>query len=482
MVSNSDYSHNILLFREMVERSASLKLYALEKEISRLFALQTTCQDEYLISLYGKKHYKDPRPIDQLKPHALDILDNLTTFLNRFNKDSSPVTIKIQSHYEEKFERYKCRKQELSQIIQAVSGFYERIRDCFVLEATLLYSERKKTLAELRIESDVKGVGLLSNDELLRFLFSVMEIDDSLTETLLVTLSNSFGSGIREAVIAKDEEAVSQWISGLSDKYMSFATEVSAISHGLQDTESVYKTVDRCIEVCKIIDKDYYLRFTSVADKLPNNLESFYTTHYKESLFDRLAREKGFFSKAEGNAILGKKVEESNDLSTTPVEKKEPSQQASQSGVDFFPNINAAIKDREVLDIIVDTIVDDFKFIADDPDIKNTVKYRFTGLPQYKLDNMPKIDWRINVQNRAKQHPGELLGLLSAVSQYGMFTANIPYLNDFFSFSIIKDGVWTAIDYKLPDPPHPYISKGDKFRNLLKEKLVCYPAARRLFD
>lgn len=482
MVSNSDYSHDILFFQGMVDRSVSLKLYALEKEISRLSALQTICQDEFLISLYGKKHYKDPRPIDRLKPHALDMLDSLNAFLRLFYKDSSPVIPKTQSHYEEKYERYKCRKQELILIIQAVSNFYERVRDCFVLEATLLYSERKKTLAELRIESDVKGVGLLSNEELLRFLFSVMEMDDGLTETLLVTLSNSFGSGIREAVIAKDEDAVKQWISELRDKYMSFAIEVSAISHGLQDTESVYKTIDRCLEVCKIIDKDYYLRYTSIADELPNNLESFYTTQYKESLFDRLAREKGFFSTAEINAILGNKVTESNDLSTTPAEKKEPSQQESISDIDFFPNINAAIKDGEVIDIIVDTIVEDFKFIVDDPDIKSTVKYRFTGLPQYKLDNMPKIDWRINVQNRAKQHPGELLGLLYAVSQYGMFTANIPYLYDFFSFSLIQDGILTAIDYKLPDPPHPYISKGDKFRNLLKKKLGNYPAARRLFD
>lgn len=541
-----DFSDDIRVFRNMVERSLSPKLYLLDNELNRLRSLPDKCLEEFAIKIYGKRHYKNPGFWGNLKAHGLDIIEGLDKFFKLIQGDNLPYDwYDEKSHYQQRIEEAKAHEEELKQITKEVTDFCDRVRRNFVLDSTLKYSERKQFYALL--DDKMYGsdaIHLLSKNDMLRFLLSIAEMEAPQKEAILESLSKCAGFSFRDAVLANDVTAIESYFEKLNDRYYPFAFEVSSLAYGLQDTNTIYFTIEKILEVCRRITPKYYIKFENAVKALPANLNTLcpdlnISLQQRLSLFtpeevdaiqgveekdkaftseqqdetrapeEPTAGENGLTTKTKCEVITGRldnlpgiqseqdtttdatdgqevdaeeakdEQEQSDSTPECPEEVAVPQQEMPR--VDFFPFVEEAIKNDMVINIIVDTVVNDFQFIEDDPDVKSIFMYRFTGLPQFRLDKMPKIAWRINAMNRRKVHPGELLGLLAAVSKYEMFAKNVTYLEEFFSFCAIEGCVIVPHNYTLPNPPHPYISKGDKFRKVLRNKLKDYPSARRCF-
>ena len=85
------FSDDIRVFRNMVERSLSPKLYKLDKELNRLRALPDKCLEELAIKVYGKRHYKNPGFWGNLKAHGWDIIEGLDKLIKIFQGQNLPV-------------------------------------------------------------------------------------------------------------------------------------------------------------------------------------------------------------------------------------------------------------------------------------------------------------------------------------------------------------------------------------------------------
>ncbi len=444
MDSIKDFSEDIRVFRNMVQRSLSPKLYLLDKQLTRLRALPDKCDEEFAIKLFGKKHYKDPRAWEYIKAEKWDLIRLLAEFLSMFNKDGTPSLPDTDRklYITSKCEERDAHRAELAQVTQDVTAFSERVRRDFVLDATLKYAEKKKFYAlldEKMCESD--AVHLLSKSETHRFLLSIAEMEPPQKEAILESLSEYAGFSIREAVLAHDTDVVESYLTKLGDRYFPFVSEVSSLVYGLQDANTVYSTIEKCLEVCKSISTKYYIKSYNAAAALPVDLGAICLT--KEDLSQKSL---SLFTADEVDALHGIKKRANNtsgaqqnsptatrgESNKTEETTRRPKQKRPVMLGDHFTDIKPKFMDYDIMSDIADTLCE-AGYMEDTPDMKRLFIYRITGKgnPAPELLTQ-KIIWYLRAS-----HPNELNGFLLEI---GTGHKNYrEYISKFFVFATGKN-------------------------------------------
>ena len=443
MDSIKDFSKDIRVFRNMVERSISPKLYLLDKELNRLRALPPKCEERFLIKLYGKRHYKNPGFWGNLKAHGWDVLEKLDDFFKLFQGENLPYDwYEKKSHFEQRIEEAKTHEEELMQVTRDVTDFCERIRSNFVLDATLKYSERKKfysSLDDKMYGSD--AIHLLSNNDMLRFLLSIAEMEPPQKEAILESLSECAGFSFREAIIANDVAVIESYFEKLNDRYYPFAFEVSSLAYGLQDTNTIYYTIDTILEVCRSITSQYYIKSENAVKDLPSNLNAL-CPDLNLSLQQRLS----LFTPEEVDAIQG--LEQKPKTASTEEQKDTPTQQEERAEkednpqppkrkkvvmlADHFIDIKPKFLDYDIMSEIAD-ILSEAGYLEDTPDMKLLFIFRITG----KGDPTPELLKQKIIWYLRSSHPNELNGFLLEI---GMGHKNYrEYISKFFIFATGKN-------------------------------------------
>ena len=435
MDSIKDFSKDIRVFRNMVERSISPKLYLLDKELNRLRALPQKCEERFLIKLYGKRHYKNPGFWGNLKAHGWDIFEKLDDFFKLIQGENLPYDwYEKKSHFEQRIEEARKCEEELNRITKDVTEFSERVRSEFVLDATINYAKRKKHCVALDEETYGSNENVIpSRDEMHSFLLSISQMDSALKETILDSLSECAGFSIREAIIANDTNAVSSYLTELDDKYYPFAFEVSALKYGLQETQGVFQTIDQCLKACGKIDEKYYAGWYSAVHDLPKNLSTLCPKTADGDLSSRLAKTGYLYSQDEIDAIIGQTTLPQPISST--IKKESYVDPGLQDPTAYFLGLKDNLKDLTKLIKIA-------KITADAGYIKQTdiplFVFRLSG--NCRPEKLGTIKWMpvISMANRHKsspqtqRHPYELYYLLHFMFEK---TAGLEgKVSSFFSF------------------------------------------------
>lgn len=416
MTAIKDFSKDIRVFRNMVERSISPKLFMLDLELNRLRALPPKCEERFHIKLYGKLFYKNNLfVLGNIWAHGLDIMEGLDRLFKQFSGEDLPYDWyeDKKSHFEQRIEDAKTHEEELMQVTRDVTDFCERIRSEFVLDATIKYSKRKKLCAALDEETyGIRTDVIPSRSEMQGFLLSIRQMDPALGETILGMLSECAGFSIRDAIIANDAEAVSSYITQLDDKYYPFAFEVSALNSGLQETGGVFQAIDQCLNTCGKIDEKYYVGWYSAVHDLPKDISSLCSKNADSDLSSRIAKTGYLYSQDEIDAIAG----QTSLPKPTDIREKTYADPGLQDPAEYFLGLKESLKDLTKLHRIA-KITSEVGFISHAA-IPQFV-FRMSG--NCRPETLDVIKWTpaLSKANRHKsspnthRHPYELYYLLA---------------------------------------------------------------------
>ena len=437
MDSIQDFSKDIRVFRNMVERSISPKLYQLDKELNRLRTLPDKCEEEFAIKLFGKKRFKDPRSIKILRDNQWNYSEIISDFIDIFTEDgpfSVLTELETMLTFEQKTKERDSHKKELQLVTNSVSDFCKRVRSEFVLNATLKYTNRKKQCASLDKETYGSNKDIIpSKSEMHSFLLSIRQMDSALRETVLESLSQYAGFSIREAILANDADAVSSFFTELDNKYYPFVFEISALKYGLQETLGVFQAIARCLKATAKIDSKYYVQYHNAVHDFPKNLSTLCPKIANGDLSSRLAKTGYLYSQDEIDAIIGQTTP-SQPISST-IKKESYVDPGLQDPTAYFLGLKDNLKDLTKLIKIA-------KITADAGYIKQTdiplFVFRLSG--NCRPEKLGTIKWMpvISMANRHKsspqtqRHPYELYYLLHFMFEK---TAGLEgKVSSFFSF------------------------------------------------
>ncbi len=462
---NNEHSEEISFFRSTLQGYIAPLMDALKGEYSRLEALPAQCQDEYLIKILGKKHYKEPF-WHSPKFYGRAILEIIAIGANTKNSSGFSTT---KGPTQSLLETAQGRENELKRLIKSLGDFLNTASDIFILDATFRYAERKKFYDSADLE--LSGIGIMTPQQIVSFLSELSSSNKKLFAAFIKKWSKRYEITLfREALMAKDLSSATEYLTGTNGGASAFAVEVSSVAKGLYKIDSFAETVQQGIKACKKIDSKYYVKTTDV---LPFGfLTGIEVPYYSEANYEELkvglSAKQYLFSGNEYSAIIGAEINPVTEQPKEPALHEEVYETPLNNLDACFPGIKQKFKTDEVIDVITDYVAG--HYIDDDPDVKKLFKYRITGLGELTPEmSEHKIVWYIK-----GKHPNDLNGFLFEISSDRR--SYQEYVAKFFEFASGKDKDGRPIIMSIPIEPLTQ-HKNTKIVDALKE----YPELRDLF-